>query len=228
VAGGERQDREPRDVPPFFKSIGGRYKRVRKRCNGKPDAALYAHKRWCLQEFERLSEQGLIDLFYADETHVSSQGYVPYAWQFPGEDLHIPVSKGYKVNIFGLINRQSRCHWTSTTANINSAFVIDYLEQLSLEITKETVVVADNASVHRSKALRECMALWQTRGLFIVFLPPYSPHLNCAETLWRKLKKEWLRPEDYAHKESLFAAVERCMAAVGGELTINFSPFNVN
>ncbi|MDR2929031.1 MAG: transposase [Cytophagaceae bacterium] len=24
----------------------------------------------------------------------------------------------------------------------------------------------------------------------IVFLPPYSPHLNITEALWRKLKKE--------------------------------------
>jgi len=178
---------------------------------------LYAHKRWCLQEFERLSQQGLIDLFYADETHVSSQGYVPYAWQFPGEDLHIPVSKGYKVNIFGLINRQSRCHWTSTTANINSAFVIDYLEQLSLEITKETVVVADNASVHRSKALRECMALWQTRGLFIVFLPPYSPHLNKIETLWRLMKYRWLPPCAYANFVTLCQKVHDLLTNINTE-----------
>ncbi|MDR0574663.1 MAG: transposase [Tannerella sp.] len=26
--------------------------------------------------------------------------------------------------------------------------------------------------------------------MFITFLPPYSPHLNIAETVWRKLKKE--------------------------------------
>jgi transposase len=66
------------------------------------------------------------------------------------------------------------------------------------------------------------------RGLFIFFLPPYSPHLNIAETLWRKLKKEWLNPEDYRDKETLFYAVNRCMANVGEYLTINFSPFSAN
>jgi transposase len=29
---------------------------------------------------------------------------------------------------------------------------------------------------------------WQERGLLLFYLPPYSPHLNIAEVLWRKLK----------------------------------------
>jgi hypothetical protein len=53
-------------------------------------------------------------------------------------------------------------------------------------------------------------------------------HLNLAETLWRKLKKEWLNPEDYRDKETLFYAINRCMENVGGDLTIKFSLFNAN
>jgi transposase len=181
-----------------------------------------------LQELERLAEQGLIDLFYGDESHVSSEGYVPYAWQFPGENIAIAVCKGHKINIFGLISRANVCHWTSTEANINGQFLIEYLDRLSLTIQKQTFVVLDNASIHRSKAFRARLSYWQGRGLFIFFLPPYSPHLNIAETLWRKLKKEWLNPEDYRQKESLFYAVNQCMANVGEHLTIKFSPFNAN
>jgi transposase len=43
--------------------------------------------------------------------------------------------------------------------------------------------------------------------LFVRFLPPYSPHLNLAEVLWRKLKYEWLRPQDYADEDTLPDAV---------------------
>jgi hypothetical protein len=57
--------------------------RIRKRCKGKPDEVVYASKKADLRELESLSEQGLIDLFYGDESHVSSEGYVPYGWQFP-------------------------------------------------------------------------------------------------------------------------------------------------
>ena len=43
--------------------------------------------------------------------------------------------------------------------------------------------------------------------------------------LWRKLKYEWLRPEDYADKETLHYQVWLALKAVGQSLTINFSPF---
>jgi len=34
-----------------------------------------------------MSEQGLIDLYYGDESRISLQPCVPYAWQFKGEDV---------------------------------------------------------------------------------------------------------------------------------------------
>jgi hypothetical protein len=43
-----------------------------------PSPHLYAIKREKLQELEKLSNQGLIDLFFGDESHVCTQGYVPY------------------------------------------------------------------------------------------------------------------------------------------------------
>lgn len=177
---------------------------------------------------EKLSKKGLIDLFYGDETHISSEGYVPYGWQFPEEEVSILVEKGYKINCFGLINRQNQAHWASTEQNIDSAFVSRFLDDLSFKITKDTFVVLDNARIHTSRIIQEAMPYWQKRGLFIFFLPPYSPHLNIAETLWRKIKGEWLNPEDYLEKDSLFYATNRCLANLGKYLTINFSDFNLN
>jgi len=43
--------------------------------------------------------------------------------------------------------------------------------------------------------------------------------------LWRKLKYEWLRPGDYADKETLRLAVWQALSAVGGALNIAFSDF---
>ena len=82
--------------------------------------------------------------------------------------------------------------------------------------------------MHHSKIFQAQLLVWQKRGLFIFSLPTYSPHLNIAETMWRKLKTEWITPEDYLKKDSLFYAVNRCMANIGTNLKINFSHFNVN
>jgi transposase len=62
---------------------------------------------------------------------------------------------------------------------------------------------------HINPGIKERLLFWQQRGLFITFLPPYSSHLNIAETVWRKLKKEWLDPEYYLEKENLFYATNR-------------------
>jgi hypothetical protein len=42
----------------------------------------------------------------------------------------------------------------------------------------------------------------------------------------RKLKKEWLNPEDYLSKDELFYATNRCLANVGINLKIKFADFN--
>jgi transposase len=102
------------------------------------------------------------------------------------------------------------------------------MEDFSFRIDRKTFVVLDNARLHKAKVILERMPYWQKRGLYIFFLPPYSPHLNIAETVWRKLKKEWLNPEDYLYKDNLFYAVNRCMADLGHNLKINFSHFNIN
>lgn len=187
---------------------------------------MYESKKIDLQELEALYGKGVIDLFYGDESHFSSEGYVPYGWQFPDEDVAIYTEKSYKINVFGLISRDNRCHWAINEQNINSKFIIEELEDLSFKIKKQTFVVLDNASIHQSKVFQERVEFWQNRGLYIFFLPTYSPVLNISETMWRILKGKWIRPEDYIEKDTLFYAVNRCMANIGKEIKINFSQYN--
>ena len=222
------QKGEPRDVFTFFKKLGARYKRIRRRCKRAPLKALYEFKIACLKELEQLSESGQIDLFYGDESSVCSEGYVPYGWQFPGENVFVPSEKGDKLNLFGLISRQNDCRFWASEANIDAAFIVEKLDRMSFEIKKPTFIVLDCARLHTGKRVAERIEYWQNRGLFIFFLPPYSPHLNLAETLWRKLKKEWIKPEDYAERDLLFYAANQILASVGKTRLIHFNSFNLS
>ena len=183
---------------------------------------MYALKRDYLLELEALSERGAIDLFYGDESRVNLQPCVPYAWQFKGEQVGIPSTQGGGINCFGLLGRDNRCHVRLTEAKITGSWIADTLDLLSLSLRKTTVIVRDNASAHK-KAVKERGAMWQERGLFVWFLPPYCPHLNIAEILWKKLKYEWLCPADYADKDTLHFAVWKALKAVGTALHINFA-----
>ena len=226
MAAGQRQGGQRVDVQAFFISIGARYKRIRKRPRGKPSPQLYEYKAEKLQELEHKAEEGKIDLYYADESHVCTEGYVPYGWQFRDEDVHIPSQKIARLNIFGMTTRDNRYEGFTSRGSITAEKLSDFLDRMSLQPRKRnTVVVLDNASIHRSKLVKELRPIWESRGLFLFYLPPYSPHLNIVETLWRILKGKWIRPQDYESTDSLFYATDRALASVGTTLFVNYSHY---
>lgn len=175
----------------FFISIGARYKRIRKRSRGVPSPQLYRYKVEKLQELERQAENCLITLYYADESHTCTEGYVPYGWQLKGEDVSVPSQRVARLNIFGMITRDNRYEGFTTEGRMTADKVVSFLDDFSFRISKDTFVVLDNATVHRNRWIKELRPIWEKRGLFIFYLPPYSPHLNIAETHWRVLKGKW-------------------------------------
>ena len=191
----------------------------------KPAAEVYRLKREVLGEIERLSESGAVDLYYGDEAGVSLEPNVPYGWQFGDEEVSMPSEKGAGINCFGLFTRSDKS-WTATSEKtIDAAFVVEQLERFSFSLERLTVVVLDNARIHMGKKMGERIGAWQQRGLFVFYLPTYSPHLNIAETVWRKLKYEWLSAEDYESKVHLQYAVSLALSAFGKSLKIRFSGF---
>jgi transposase len=116
----------------------------------------------------------------------------------------------------------------TTEETINADFVLNFFELFSVQISKPTVIVLDNAKIHVARKIKERIPYWQNRGLYIFYLPPYSPHLNIIERLWRELKQRWLRPQDYQTTQLLFYQVLLALASVGQQLNIKFSPFNYN
>lgn len=223
MAAGHRQGGLPRHVQGFFISLGARFGRIRKTTKGTPSPQLYAYKKEKLQELEQQYREGLIDLYFGDGSFTCTEGYVPYGWQCPGENITIPSDRGAGLNIWGMIDYDSRYHGFCSTESMTSERIADFLDRFSLTIRKTTFVVLDNAKVHRSKYMKEMRKIWEKRGLYLFFLPPYSPHLNIAETLWRMLKGQWIQPADYVSTDNLFYAVNRGLAGLGTTHFINFS-----
>ena len=98
-------------------------------------------------------------MFYGDESRVCSEGYVPYGWQFPGEAVYVPVERGHKVNIWGLISRDNRLAWATTEANIDAAFIRGELEKFSLQLHKPTVLVLEHVKANRQR-IQTAKAEW--------------------------------------------------------------------
>ena len=126
-----------------------------------------------------------------------------------------------------MISRNSELIFKTTFNTINSDFIRNQLEEFSFTITKPTVLVLDNAKIHTARKIKERLKYWQQRGLYIFYLPPYSPQLNICERLWKELKARWIKPKDYQSADSLFYAVQLALNAVGHNLIINFSEYSV-
>ena len=183
MAAGNRQGGVPRHVQGFFISLGARFGRIRKTTKGVPSPQLYAYKKEKLQELEQQYRKGLIDLYFGDGSFTCTEGYVPYGWQFPGENITIPSDRSARLNIWGMIDYDSRYHGFCSTESMTSERIADFLDRFSLTVRKDTFVVLDNAKVHRSKYMKEMRKIWETR--LVSFLPaslfPSSQH--CGDSL---------------------------------------------
>ena len=97
------------------------------------------------------------------------------------------------------------------------------IEALLPQLSGPTVLVLDNASVHRAKLVQAKHKEWKQKGLRLVFLPPYCPQLNLIENLWRHAKYRWLPPGAYKDFETLCQSVTDILAQVGTEYRLSFA-----
>lgn len=180
-------------------------------------------KKEALSELLALVAVGLIEVYFGDESGFWQNPVVARAWQFRGEDIRLLPEKGKRLSVFGLLNVDCEGKFWASEKTIETEFVVDCLEEwLKEKSDKPRVLVLDNARIHRSKKMQAKLAEWEEKGFFIFFLPPYSPHLNKIEIFWRKMKYEWLKPEDYLSFESLTTAVKDILSNVGTQYKINF------
>ena len=121
------------------------------------------------------------------------------------------------------MNRENKLTLNMFETNIDADVVIACIEEFSKTIKKKSVLVVDNASIHKSKKFREACKRWREIGLRILFLPPYSPELNLIERLWQFVKYQWLPFNVYESFKSLWDSVFNVFANFGSKYHITFA-----
>ena len=103
-----------------------------------------------LEAFKKQEDQGKLDLYYFDEAGFALNPSVPYAWQPSRDTIEIPASKDGRINVLGFMNRQNDLHPYLFDQSVHTGVVIGCFDDFCQTLTNQTVVVVDNASVHRS------------------------------------------------------------------------------
>lgn len=149
-----------------------------------------------------MSEAGLIELLYGDASRISEQPCVAYGWQFSDEEVFMPAERGAAINLFCFITRTNQLIFEMTTERITSEFLIRQIEKYWRASKSRPSLCWITLRHIARRAVRERLPFWEARGLFVFYLPVYSPDLFIAEILWWKLKYEWLSRADYLDWEN--------------------------
>lgn len=108
-------------------------------------------------------------------------------------------------------------------SSVTSEVVVACFESFVETIIKPTVVIIDNASIHRSELFNSKIREWEEQNLFLLYLPPYSPELNKIEILWKHIKYYWLPFDAYNSFNSLREELNDVLCNVGRKYRINFA-----
>lgn len=144
------------------------------------------------------------------------------AWQHKDRPILLPAAKGKKMNVFGLMSLDCKFFSRTFEGTINSDIAIAVLDEFCQTITKKTIVVIDNAPIHKSKKFMDKIEQWKLLDLWIYFLPTYSPELNLIEILWRFIKYQWMPFDAYNNFQNLKERLNQTLKSIGSKCIIKF------
>lgn len=175
-----------------------------------------------IQALKVEEKAGEIDLYYFDETGLQLCPNVPYGWQEIGKTAQLPAQKG-GATILGIFSPyKQEVQGAILPGAATGEWVVEVLDRFSKQLDRKTILILDNATIHTAKCVQERRKEWEKLGLYLQFIPAYSPELNLIEILWKQLKHFWLNVQDYQSMETLTEAALRILANYGNEYRISF------
>jgi transposase len=125
-----------------------------------------------------------------DEAGIEQYIYREYAKSIKGQRVYGEISgKRYiRTSIISALNYENK---------LIAPFIFDGMTDTDLvlwwvknilirALPKNSIIIWDNASFHKSKSLKEIL---EEAGHTMIFLPAYSPDLNPIENKWHELKQ---------------------------------------
>lgn len=106
------------------------------------------------------------------------------------------------INVLGAVNPEDGTLYTMVAEVFTSDALKQFLTTLMDKIREPFHIILDNSKPHRSKALKEWAEKHGDR-IKLLFLPPYTPHLNKIERVWKLTRKTTTHNKYFNSKELL-------------------------
>jgi len=142
---------------------------------------------------QRLAEKLDAEIVFEDEAGVAIADHGGKTWGNQGETPKVIASqKRGGINILSTVAPAGWLRYSLEDATIDSSRFIAFLEQLLHGRTRPLILIADRASFHRSKQVRQFVRAHRAQ-IRVYFFPKYSPQMNPTEHVWNAIKSQGLR-----------------------------------
>ncbi len=99
---------------------------------------------------------------------------------------HTPLNTPKTTTVLSSIRLNGEKAFTTYQGGTTGERFVTYLKETLLPtLHSGDIVVMDNMRSHHVKAVRDVL---EDKGMFLFYLPPYSPDLNPIEKMWSKVK----------------------------------------
>lgn len=152
---------------------------------------------------QRVAERMGADIAFEDEAGIGIRTRSGRTWGEVNKTPVVTVNKqrgGY--NVLSAITAAGELTFDIEEKSIDGKRYIEFLEKLLAGRTRPLIVIADNATFHRSKEVREFVR-GHRHQIRMFFFPPYAPKLNPDEQVWNQIKHRNLEKEPIKNKSDL-------------------------
>lgn len=138
---------------------------------------------------ELIPKYGSKNIVYFDESGFAPHTYRPHGWAVRGQKIYGDVV-GKREKKTNLLMAQRGKEWLAPLlfkGSCVAATVETWIEKCLLkELDRPSIVIMDNAPVHRKNIIRQML---EEHGHTLLPLPPYSPDFNPIEQTFGFLKR---------------------------------------
>lgn len=143
-----------------------------------------------------------IAIGFFDETSPQTTANTVKVWSFGKPKIYKNTDK-IKLNAAGFypLKGNSSITYLDNSKQEEICRALNSIRQANMEY-KAIVVVIDNFSSHKTEMV---LSKASDLGIYLVFLPPYSPDLNPIEFIWKSIKK--IVSQKFIHDKKYFQEI---------------------
>jgi len=165
-----------------------------KRTDYRQDAAQVAKWYAELPELKKKAHSEGRKVVYIDESGFKLLPSLVRTYAPKGETPVLYDACNYsQLSVCSAVREDGKFFWDIRQDSYNGAGIVNFLEKVLKKVRGKLLIIWDNATIHRSKEVKEFLKTSKGQRIWLEAQPAYSPEVNADEQVWNWLKNVELK-----------------------------------